>query len=99
MKYNIDEKDDQIGVSIDSQMVDFDSVDSLKKLFDLLFEKQKSVQLNLALVMVITSIGLGMILVFKKKLEKNNLSLEIVEISEGLRNIFYLSGVGNIFNI
>jgi len=99
MEYSIDRDGEWIVIKL-TGAINFESVGELRSVFDkVLLEGAKNVRLNLKMVPVSNSAGIGSILMFYKNLKKRDGTLEVKGISRNLAEMFRLIKIDKVIKI
>ncbi len=98
MIYKIERLDDRAVVFVDEEFIDFETSEDFKVILKGL-EKEgfKTIELDLSKVIMIQSIAIGMLLLFRQQYTHNGGVFKVKDISPELKGIFGLVGIDKMF--
>jgi len=99
LSIDVHQKEEEVAVVLAGEIDAFTAPNLREELLPLAEEQGKIMMINLKDVSYLDSTGLGVFVGLFKKLKENGGELRLVELSDRVRRLFEITGLGNVMNI
>ncbi|PLS07976.1 anti-sigma factor antagonist [Neobacillus cucumis] len=99
LSIDIHQKNEEVSVLLAGEIDAFTAPNLREELLPLAEGDKKVVTVNLKDVSYLDSTGLGVFVGLFKKMKENGGELRLIELSDRLKRLFEITGLGNIMNI
>jgi len=99
LSIDVHQKEEEVAVVLAGEIDAFTAPNLREELLPLAEGQSKIMMINLKDVSYLDSTGLGVFVGLFKKLKENGGELRLVELSDRVRRLFEITGLGNVMNI
>ena len=99
LSIDVHQKEEEVAVVLAGEIDAFTAPNLREELLPLAEGQNKFMMINLKDVSYLDSTGLGVFVGLFKKLKENGGELRLVELSDRVRRLFEITGLGNVMNI